>query len=1074
MGNVTYSLKEVVSFIEKTNYLIDHKKAKEDVIRHNFTSALSKIFYTSPPDWVTQHITGGETLARFSKDGVDAIGFIDNLIGLTAIEYEKDLRKADIFNVGLNQVKQYCASRLNEGHPKDLIIGVLSDTVRWYAYIITEVSMKKKGILGPEDITLEKIDEISAVPTEDSARKLIDFLQTYYGRIGARPLTAVSLAQDFGFESPFSDVYVDTINAVVTNAVSKNPEYAKIISRLWSKAVTQTTVNQDQFDTDTYRDELYMITLGKLICANILEQRGLVSTKDELTSILKGKYFERKGFSNLVEYDYFGWLTDSPYLEELLIVAQKLQENLQVYDFEHAFKEDLFGNMFAQLSYRTQRILLGQEWTPHWLANKMVDKLFNGLEENELPQFVDMCCGSGVMVVETIKKSMLRIERLYPDSTIDKKINLLSSSITGFDIDPLAVMLSKISWIVAAHEWITKSEGLKVTIPIYHADSLFAITPLNEVDHTLDIYELELSDNKINLPRSILTSDNKLFFDNIIDKGYKIAIQDEVIEGNIIKEISKKVASQEITRLSVSLDTNQINLVEDFLLSFIEVVNKLHVEGKNGIWAYILKNSYRPGLVSGQFNGLISNPPWLSLSKLRNNPYEKVLKSKAVEYKINPPGRSFPHIEMATIFLLHGVKNYLKDNAVVACIVPDSVLNGKHHEPFRAEKYNYPLSPVNFQINEIWKIDKHTFKNEAIVLIGNKGRNSSWTYENDFRKIPAKIVRKNDTNDIVLYNNKLGSRTAWDEKSVINETHIQHAADFQQGADILPRTFYCFDVQPTQRNASLIKSIALDSDKSFVISDVHTEKDFKIEDCYVENDVVFEVYTSKLLTPFDLQMPIKSVLPIRKTSNRYELIPYDEVLIRNDDLKYIVDKISERKPNYDSNWERLNAMNKLVRQSSSLKLEGYYIFVGTSGSKLCAAYRNAEDLDIEKMIIDQTLNWAHVESEDEALYLTGLFNSESVNNAIKIFQPRGQQGERHIHSLPYEVTPKFNAENPLHKEVVVQTANIITEYYKFSSFRAGLLPSNGGLASRRTSARNKIKELSNYSTFEAACQHIYS
>src|SRR5690606_27987442 len=141
------------------------------------------------------------------------------------------------------------------------------------------------------------------------------------------------------------------------------------------------------------------------------------------------------------------------------------------------------------------------------------------------------------------------------------------------DIDPLAVMLSKISWIVAAREWITASEGLKVTIPIYHADSLFAITPLNEVNHTLDIYELELGDNKINLPRSILTPDNKLFFDNIIDKGYKIAIRDEVIEEKVIDEISKKVVLQEITRLSISLDANQVNLVEVFLSSFIEVVN---------------------------------------------------------------------------------------------------------------------------------------------------------------------------------------------------------------------------------------------------------------------------------------------------------------------------------------------------------------------------------------------------------------------------------------------------------------------------------------------------------------------
>jgi hypothetical protein len=30
-------------------------------------------------------------------------------------------------------------------------------------------------------------------------------------------------------------------------------------------------------------------------------------------------------------------------------------------------------------------------------------------------------------------------------------------------------------------------------------------------------------------------------------------------------------------------------------------------------WAFILRNIYRPGLLSGQFNGLVSNPPWLGV-----------------------------------------------------------------------------------------------------------------------------------------------------------------------------------------------------------------------------------------------------------------------------------------------------------------------------------------------------------------------------------------------------------------------------------------------------------------------------
>ena len=66
------------------------------------------------------------------------------------------------------------------------------------------------------------------------------------------------------------------------------------------------------------------------------------------------------------------------------------------------------------------------------------------------------------------------------------------------------------------------------------------------------------------------------------------------------------------------------------------------------MWVFVIRNAYRPGLVAGQFNGLISNPPWLALSKIANNPFASVLKNKATEYALNPPGAAFPHLEMAT------------------------------------------------------------------------------------------------------------------------------------------------------------------------------------------------------------------------------------------------------------------------------------------------------------------------------------------------------------------------------------------------------------------------------------------
>ena len=96
----------------------------------------------------------------------------------------------------------------------------------------------------------------------------------------------------------------------------------------------------------------------------------------------------------------------------------------------------------------------------------------------------------------------------------------------------------------------------------------------------------------------------------------------------------------------------------------------LAISDRNGIWAFILRNAYRPGLLTGQFNGLVSNPPWLAMSRLADNPYRSMLRERARMYGIQPEGQSFLHLELGTTHLLHAVDRYLGPHASIACLVP--------------------------------------------------------------------------------------------------------------------------------------------------------------------------------------------------------------------------------------------------------------------------------------------------------------------------------------------------------------------------------------------------------------------
>jgi hypothetical protein len=153
------------------------------------------------------------------------------------------------------------------------------------------------------------------------------------------------------------------------------------------------------------------------------------------------------------------------------------------------------------------------------------------------------------------------------------------------------------------------------------------------------------------------------------------------------------------------------------------------------------------------------------------------------------------------------------------------------------------------------------------------------------------------------------------------------------------------------------------------------------------------------------------------------------------------------------------------------------VFTGAGGKLVCAAYVSLSTFNVAKLVIDQTLYWAPVQGEDEAIYLTGLLNSEAINAAIRDFQPRGSFGERHVHKLAHEATPPFSPDDPAHQEVVACTKQLIAEYRAISASNpkvANLLnPNSSALASRRRRLRGFIKELPSYEAYETACASLY-
>ena len=472
-------------------------------------------------------------------------------------------------------------------------------------------------------------------------------------------------------------------------------ESIRVATDLWSSFVDYLEGEEGAFRVAAYVDEVYLCILSRLLSANVLAGYALSSNDRELETILNGAYFkERYQLANMVEQDYFGWITGSAYIGRLKPIARQIQQDLYAYDFSWNPDEDLFGRLMAQLARRSQRKLLGQEWTPGWLARLLIERCLDNLPQGEQPRLIDICCGSGSILAEALKAAKTRFH-------LDD-ISALHDVATGFDIDPLAVSLAKTTWVVTLADQI-KAAGDPIVIPIYHADSLFSVTPITPFLPLLgedDVIPVVLDGTQIDLPSALVQPANRALFDRIIDWAYDEALEaQEIGSANHLSEIGvAEFLEGTVRSLGIQLSAELVRALVPALFALAHRMAELAIAGRNGIWAFILRNTYRPGLLAGRFNGLVSNPPWLAMSRLGDNPYRQILTDRAKQYGVHAPGSSFPHLELATTHLLHAVDRYLATDAAVACLIPGTVFNGYHHEPFRQRQFLTAARPIALAI----------------------------------------------------------------------------------------------------------------------------------------------------------------------------------------------------------------------------------------------------------------------------------------------------------------------------------------------------------------------------------------
>ena len=124
-----------------------------------------------------------------------------------------------------------------------------------------------------------------------------------------------------------------------------------------------------------------------------------------------------------------------------------------------------------------------------------------------------------------------------------------------------------------------------------------------------------------------------------------------------------------------------------------------------------------------------------------------------------------------------------------------------------------------------------------------------------------------------------------------------------------------------------------------------------------------------------------------------------------------------------------------------------------------------------KIIIDQTLYYYIAETEEEAIFMSALLNSDSIENVNAAYQAQGQFGKRHIHTLPADSIPAFDLTNPLHQDLVSVSKSLV-ESLENSIPNEKYDPNKGPVATRRKAINKVLVKLPEYSVYEELCMAI--